>query len=217
MRKLVLIVAFLLAEAALLSLGHWQWRRYQQRLDEQATAARAAPTELIGTYTPALAALTQQPNPHVPEESGWRVYGVLTTPSGSILINRGYHAPQWADSNKSTPNFAGLMPPSGTLTLRGVWADIPHRKGWLRGPETTTHPQLLAFLNPALITSNTLVPLQLVLTQPEAPTSPLTPSAPPLANPLRHLSYAIQWLCMALALALMAGFAYRRSIRRGKA
>jgi hypothetical protein len=28
----------------------------------------------------------------------------------------------------------------------------------------------------------------LVLTQPETPTSPLVPAAPPLANPLRHLS-----------------------------
>ncbi|MFO0500211.1 MAG: SURF1 family cytochrome oxidase biogenesis protein [Pseudomonadota bacterium] len=214
MRNTLLVLAFLLAEAALLALGAWQWQRYHQRLAEQAAAAHAAPIELIGAYTPVLAALTQQPDPQVPEESGWRLYGVLNTLSGSVLINRGYHAPQWADMNKSTPNFTGLTAPSGTFTLRGVWADIPQRKGWLKGPETTTHPQLLAFLNPALITSSTLAPQQLVLTQPETPTSPLVPAAPPLANPLRHLSYAIQWLCMALVLAVLSALAWRKSTRR---
>jgi cytochrome oxidase assembly protein ShyY1 len=209
-QKILLVIMFMLAELALLSLANWQWQRYQQRVAEQATATTLAPIQINGIFTPAIAALTQQPNPHVPEASGWRIYGVLQTASGSVLVNRGFTAPQWANAHQRAPNFTALIPPSGTQTLRGVWADIPKRKGWLRGPDTTTHPQLLAFLNPSLITSETLATQQLVLTVPEIATSPLTPSAPPLANPLRHLSYFIQWLTMALVLPLLFWAAFKR-------
>lgn len=214
LRSALLLVAFIGAEAALLSLANWQLHRYHQRVNEQIAAQNAPPIELTGTYGPELAALTQQPDPTMPEDSGWRLYGVLNTPHGSVLINRGYHAPQWVDRNESTPNFIGLTAPSGTLTLKGVWALTPTRKGLLHGPDITTHPQLLAFLNPSLITSATLAPQQLVLTVPEMAGSPLTPAAPPLANPLRHLSYAIQWLCMAATLLIMAGFAWRKSVQQ---
>lgn len=201
----------LLVELGLLSLAHWQWQRYNQRLAEQTEAAARPPSQLQGTYLPLTAALTQQPNPQSPEESGWRVLGLLQTSGSLVVIDRGYAAPRWASPN--VPDFTGLEPPVGRQTLYGVWVPLPQRKGWLRGPDTTTYPRLLAFLNPAVLTSATVAPQQLVLTVPDTSASAPSPSAPPLANPLRHLSYMIQWLVMAAVLPLLAAAAWWRQRR----
>lgn len=207
-KTLLLLCIGLLVEVGLLSLAHWQWRRYQQRLAEQADAAARPPSDLQGTYLPLTAALTQQPNPQDPEESGWRVLGLLQASGSLVVIDRGYAAPRWAAPN--VPNFTELAPPTGPQTLHGVWVPLPQRKGWLRGPEITTHPRLLAFLNPALLTSGTVMAQQLVLTIPDTLASTPSPSAPPLANPLRHLSYMIQWLVMAAVFPLLAVAAWWR-------
>lgn len=210
-KTLLLLCIGLLVEVGLLSLAQWQWRRYNQRLAEQTEAAARPPSQLQGAYLPLTAALTQQPNPVNPEESGWRMLGVLATSGSLVVIDRGFAAPRWAAPN--VPDFTELAPPVGPQTLHGVWVPLPQRKGWLRGPEITTHPRLLAFLNPALLTSHTMVAQQLVLTVPETSATALLPSAPPLANPLRHLSYMIQWLVMAAVLPLLGIAAWWRQRR----
>ncbi|MCA3243855.1 MAG: hypothetical protein INF43_00930 [Alphaproteobacteria bacterium] len=198
----------LLVELSLLSLADWQWRRYQQRLTEQAVAAARPPNTLTGTYLPLTAALTQQPNPTNPEESGWRVLALLQTAGSLVVIDRGYAVPRWLADG--VPDFTGLAPPTGLQTVQGVWVPLPTRRGWLRGPDTTTHPRLLAFLNPAMLTSASVAPQQLVLTSPDTANPEPMPSAPPMANPLRHLSYMLQWLLMAVVFPLLCWVVWRR-------
>jgi cytochrome oxidase assembly protein ShyY1 len=209
MRKpYLLLVTILFAEAALLSLAHWQWQRYHQRLAEQSEAAMRPPMLLQGAYLPFTAALTNQPNPAVPEESGWRVLGLLQTSQSLVVIDRGYARPQFLATQ--APDFTQLQPPAPPQTLRGIWVPLPTRKGWLNGPDTTTHPKLLAFLNPARLTSASVLPQQFVLTAPDTSATTPMPNAPPTANPLRHLSYFIQWLVMAAIFPLLVYLGWRR-------
>jgi cytochrome oxidase assembly protein ShyY1 len=213
MRKTILLLALaLLVEASLLSLAHWQWRRYHQRLNEQAEAAARPPAVLAGRYLPQVAALVQQPNPQNPEESGWRMLALLQASGSLVVVDRGYALPRWQPNG--SPDFTGLQPPPGPQQLAGVWVPIPTRKGWLRGPDTTTSPQLLAFLNPAVLTSQTVLPQQFILTRAETLATVPTPSAPPTANPLRHLSYMIQWLLMAAVFPLLCGVSWGVGWRR---
>jgi cytochrome oxidase assembly protein ShyY1 len=207
-KHVFLIIAALAIELALLSLAHWQWRRYHQRMAEQATAAARPPSLLQGEYLAFTAALTNQPNPQNPEESGWRVLGLFQTSQSLVVIDRGYAPPQFLTTH--APDFTHLQPPSATQTLQGLWIPLPHRKGWLGGPDTTTHPKLLAFLNPARLTSASVLPQQFVLTVPDTSATIPQPSAPPTANPLRHLSYMIQWLVMAALFPLLCVAGWRR-------
>lgn len=212
-RIVPLLLLALGVEAGLLTLANWQYNRYQQRLAEQ-TAFVARPSQtLSGTWLPAQTfALTNQPNPTNPEaEIGWRILTPLLTPSGTILIDRGYATPRQTSDNQ--PNFAAFIPTTASATLAGVWQPFPQRKGWLQGPDTTTHPRLLAFLNPALIVSDTQ-PAYLLSRTPTSENLLAVP--PPLPAPTRHLSYALQWLGMALAFPLLCGFAYLKNRRAGR-
>lgn len=203
-----LLGAAILVEAGLLGLARWQWQRYYQRLNEQAAAAQRPPTLLQGAYLPFTAALTNQPNPLAPEKSGWRVLGLLQTSSSMVVIDRGYATPQFLTDQ--SPDFSHLQPPAPTQNLQGVWVPLPQRKGWLGGPDTTTHPKLLAFLNPARLTSASVLPQQFVLTAADTSATTPLPSTPPTANPLRHLSYFIQWLVMASVFPLLVYLGWRR-------
>ncbi|TKW62064.1 MAG: hypothetical protein DI628_05450 [Blastochloris viridis] len=208
----LLVLAFGI-EAGLLSLSNWQRNRYHQSLTEQAEFAARPSQSLSGTWQPeATFALTNQPNPRNPEaEIGWRILTPLSTPSGTIIIDRGYATPRYhADMS---PDFSQLMPTDIGADLAGVWQPFPQRKGWLRGPDTTTHPRLLAFLNPQLIVSDTQPVYFLSRT---ASSEEITAVPPPLPAPTKHLSYALQWLGMALAFPLLCVFAYLKSRRAGR-
>lgn len=199
--RALLLILFLLAEAALLALAHWQWQRYYQKLALQTAQANLPTATLaIQAYQPTQAFLTQQPAPHT-GRLGWRLIAVAHTSTSVVIIDRGWQPTQ----SSPAPDFSALTPPSSPTTLSGHWQPLPMRKGWLPGPDTTTHPQLLAFLNPARLTSATVRPDYFQLTQ--ADTSPTTlilgPAAPPFP-PQRHLAYALQWLVMALTLPLLA-------------
>jgi cytochrome oxidase assembly protein ShyY1 len=213
------LLGALLVELALLRLASWQWQRYQQRLAENAAAAQRAPDSLQGTYLPVVAALTNQPNPASPEESGWRVLGLLATEGRWVVVDRGF-TPALLNAN-GTPNFSQITAPIGPQVLQGFWSPLPKRKGWLGGPDVTTHPQLLAFLNPNSLLAQVqdasatapLASQQFVLASPDTTPPVLRAVAPPLANPLRHLSYCIQWLTMAALFPLLCWGAWRRSKR----
>lgn len=198
-------------ETGLLSLSNWQYNRYHQRLNEQATFSARPATTVSGTFLPeATFALTNQPNPLNPEaEVGWRILTPLQTASGTLLVDRGYMRP--ALNPDGTPNFSPATPV--TDTVDGVLQPFPVRRGVLRGPDTTTHPRLLAFLNPSLIISETTTTYLIA----RSSTSPnLVAVPPPLPSPDRHLSYALQWLGLAIAFPLMCLFAYLKSRRKPK-
>lgn len=202
--RALLFILFVLAEAALLALAHWQWQRYQQKLALEVAQASLPPATLpIQTYQPTQAFLTQQPAPGT-GRLGWRLIAVAHTSTTAVIIDRGWQPPQPVGQPTSVPDFSALTPPTSPTTLSGHWQPLPTRKGWLKGPDTTTHPQLLAFLNPARLTSATVLPEYFQLTQADATSTTLLlgPSAPPFP-PQRHLAYAIQWLVMALTLPLL--------------
>lgn len=199
-------------EAGLLTLANWQNHRYHQRIAEQSEFTARPSVTLIGTFLPAQTfALTNQPNPLNPEaEVGWRILTPLQTASGTVIIDRGYMQPTLNTDN--TPNFGPATPTEDEVS--GILAPFPTRKGWLQGPDTTTHPNLLAFLNPALITSETTTTYLIARTS----TSPnLTAVPPPLPAPTKHLSYALQWLGMAIAFPILCLVSYLNSRRKRKA
>ncbi|MBI1308479.1 MAG: hypothetical protein GC129_01290 [Proteobacteria bacterium] len=202
-KQLFLLCAFLAAQASLLALAHWQWSRYHQRLAQAAEFSARPPTTVTGTFANGqTVALTNSPNPQNAEQIGWRILTPLTAASGTLLIDRGWSPA--TPSPLSAPDFTSFTT-SGTVTLQGIPQPFPQRHGWLHGPDITTNPKLLAFLNPSLITSATLGPSYLFTT---TPTPGITVAQPPaLPLPLRHLSYAIQWLAMAVILALLGGWA----------
>lgn len=212
--RALLLILFLLAQAALLALAHWQWQRYHQKLAlEQAQANLPAATLAIQAYQPMQAFLTQQPAPRS-GRLGWRLIAVAHTSNSAVIIDRGWQPAQSASQSTPAPNFTALTPPTSPTTLIGHWQPLPTRRGWLKGPDTTTHPQLLAFLNPARLTSAIVLPHYFQLTEPDATTTlTLGPSAPPFP-PQRHLAYAIQWLVMALTLPLLAFGAWWATRRR---
>lgn len=214
-RQIVRIVPLLLlaggVEVGLLTLANWQKTRYHQRLSEQAAFAVRPSVTLTGTWLPeATFALTNQPHPRAPEaELGWRILTPLRTPSGTVIIDRGYATPRYhADRS---PDFSALNPEAIPVTLSGVTQPFPQRKGWLQGPDTTTHPRLLAFLNPELIVSDTQ-PEYLISRTPTSAQILAVP--PPLPAPTKHLSYAFQWLGMALAFPLLCAVAFVKNRRR---
>ncbi len=191
-----------------MSLSNWQKNRYHQRLTEQAEFSARPPVTVSGEFDNAASvALTNQPDPTNPEaERGWRILTPLHTASGTLVIDRGYIQPYIKPDG--SPDFSFLT--TTTSTVSGVFQTYPQRRGVLHGPDITTHPKLLAFLNPALIVSDT-APHYLIARTPSAQGVVAVP--PPLAAPAKHLSYALQWLGLAIAFPIMCGFAWVKSRR----
>jgi cytochrome oxidase assembly protein ShyY1 len=210
----VLPIFFLIAlacaiETGLLTLANWQKKRYFQRLNEQTEFANRPSQTFSGVFDNAATfALTNQPDPVNPEVNrGWRILTPMHTPSGTLIVDRGFTMPHMHADNQ--PDFAFLTTTDETVS--GVLQPFPQRRGILRGPDTTTHSRLLAFLNPALIISDT-APYYVIARTPTAQGVVAVP--PPLAAPSKHLSYALQWLGLAIAFPLMclfAGLKARRS------
>lgn len=204
-----LITTALAVETGLLSLSHWQNTRYHQRLAQQEEFSSRPSITLTGTFQPENTfALTNQPNPLNPENDlGWRILTPLQTASGTILVDRGYMPP--ALNPDGSPNFSPATPTADTVD--GILQPFPTRHGWLQGPDTTTHPRLLAFLNPQLIISET-TPTYLIARTSTSPN--LTAVPPPLPAPLKHLSYSYQWLGMALAFPILCLFGFLKNRRK---
>ena len=75
----------------------------------------------------------------------------------------------------------------------------------------TTDNRVLAFLNPARMGVDA-GKVYLQLTVPLGGQSAAVVTAPPPApNPMRHLSYALQWLGMAIAFVVLVGLATRKT------
>lgn len=196
-KKLILFGLALAGEAALLGLAHWQYTRMQERDAYAAVVAARLPVEVMGEWRPAqTVALDNQPAPDGSGRIGWRIFTPLALEDSTVIVDRGW-IPLPPDRT-ALPSFDALSPT--TNTLKGVLAPYPVRKGLLPGPDTTTNPKVLAWLNPALITS---VPLGKEYLQATTATAPGLMAAPPLPPDGRqNASYAIQWLVMALAWAV---------------
>ncbi|MFZ2586576.1 MAG: SURF1 family protein [Alphaproteobacteria bacterium] len=199
-------VAVVAVEAVLLGLCGWQIARMVEKNHLAEQESQRTPMVLEGTWEAfTTTALDNQPNPLSPDKVGWRVLTAFHTPSGTVVVDRGW-APLPAD--RTAPPDLTKYTPSG-ITVTGVWASFPQRKGWLSGPDTTTHPRILAWLNPTLITSSTLGPMYLQATYPADAGLIAQPPAPPDGS--RHASYALQWLVMALVFPILMWIRVRKT------
>lgn len=210
----VLTIFFLTAatlgvEASLLALSNWQRHRYHQRLDEQAEFSARQSQTVSGTFLNSRTfALTNQPNPADPEnDTGWRILTPLQTTSGTLVIDRGFTHPTL--NPDGTPDFTLFNQTSATVS--GIYQPFPQRHGWLQGPDTTTNPHLLAFLNPGLLVSET-TPSYLIARTGTSPHLAAVP--PPLPAADRHLSYMLQWLGMAIAFPVLCLYGFLKNRRR---
>ncbi|NBX86237.1 MAG: hypothetical protein EBQ80_03210 [Proteobacteria bacterium] len=197
-RHIFLLLLVVGLESLFLTLAHWQWQRYQQRLSEVAAFQQQTPITLSGTFLNAQTkALDNQPNPTNPEKIGWRILTPFQTASQTIIIERGWATPQ------PLTNFT-----ISQTQITGIWQPFPQRKGWLKGPDITINPNQLAFLNPSLIISTTTGTHYLAATTTTHPNLQAQPQPP--FNPQRHLSYCLQWLALALTLPILLLTTYFR-------
>lgn len=205
-RNYLLVLTALGIEAALLGLAHWQYGRMLEKQNLAVAEAVRPSLTLAGVWdTAATTALDNQPNPTDEGQVGWRIFTPLVTSTSVVIVDRGW-AP-FPPDRTAPPNFASVMPT--TNHVNGVWAAFPTRQGWLQGPDTTTHPRILAWLNPTRITSATVAPMYVQATTPTA--QGLAAQHLPLTGKAnRHASYALQWLVMALIFPVLALWRWRK-------
>lgn len=211
--RALLVTAALAIEAALLALAHWQYNRYRLRLNEQADRLAAPQQHLTGTPIK-YAFLTNQPQPGGDESDrpGRRLIAVIQNAGGEQLADLGWQ--QNPAVPTGAPNFSAY--PISEIQITGITLPLPTRRGWLQGPLTTTHPQLLAFLAPETLTSST-VPATYIAATATSPTLPNTLYAPPaLKNPGMNFSYMLQWLGMACLFPVLCLNLLFKTTRRRK-
>lgn len=198
------------AEASLLALAHWQYTRMEEKQAELAAVSNRPQVTLHGAWeNDATTVLDNQPDPENADRVGWRILTPLYTEHGVVVVDRGW-VPLPPDRT-AAPETKSYIPTTDTVT--GVEVAFPTRKGWLKGPDTTTHPRILAWLNPALVTSATVGGTYLQATQ---TTSPHIKAMPPVtAHPEKHASYALQWLTMALIFPVLVVARARSRARQG--
>lgn len=189
----------------MLGLAHWQYGRMLEK-EAWAVAEAERPTVTIsGVWdNNSTVALDNQPHPIKEGEVGWRIFTPLRTSKTVILVDRGW-MPLPPDRT-AQPDFTALAPT--VLEVRGVWAPFPQRKGWFKGPDTTTHPRILAWLNPALMISGTHSSMYLQAST--ATVDGLDPQPTRTTGALKHASYALQWLVMAAIFPFLALWRWRK-------
>jgi cytochrome oxidase assembly protein ShyY1 len=202
-QTLLLVALAAAVEVLLLLLADWQYHRmlYKQAM---ATALEAQPlTTLAGTWD---VSRTVAPDnqPDRDGTPGRRILTPLATPSGTVIVERGWLPPP--PDGASPPDFTRFTPTAAIVS--GILQPFPTRHGWLPSPDTTTDPRVLTFLNPSRITSATVGGMYLSARTPTAPG--LKPDAGPPPDADMHASYALQWLVMALVFPLCCLAAWRR-------
>lgn len=211
-------LATLAALMVLLSLGTWQLQRmaWKQGLIAHAEAQLAAPAVSLplgdpsgldyrrvavsGSYRHDLAFAFG-----FSAENG-RPGGRLITPlrlsdGRVILVDRG-----WMPEDRLPPNVPGDLQPGGTVALDGIarWRGDAER-GWMTPDDTPGLRRWYGWDVPAMADALdlTIVPLVLVLDRSEGPAG--LPKAEPVSIefPNDHLSYALTWYGLALALLVI--------------
>ena len=222
--------AILLITIVLVLLGTWQLGRWSEvkaeaaRLDEALAAppvalvdlpADADPASLefqrvtvTGTYVTADEVL-QRSRSHQ-GQNGWHVLTPLRTSDGSgIIVRRG-----WVPYDLDEPPVAEAAPPTGPVEVTGFLHRSEEQPGF--GP-TDPDDGVLARVFHADVeridrqTELSLYPmvLQLQSQSPPAGDLPIT-AEPPEIDPMRHLSYALQWF----GFATIAVVGYAAWLRR---
>ncbi len=232
-------VAATLVCALLVGLGVWQLRRLGEK---EALIARVearvhlgpkpvpAPGEWAalvppdyefshvtaqGRYVPGQDALVfMKPPEGFGLEPGYMVLTPFALASGGeILVERGFVPSSRAD------DAAGRAPPSGEMTLTGLLRAPQRRNAFT--PSDTPERFIWFTRDPAAIAARLglagAAPFTLAL---EAPTSAgpngfprLVPAAPEFSN--NHLSYALTWFSLALALVVIFALFARARLMRG--
>lgn len=196
-KRVILFAVALAGEVALLGLAHWQYSRMQERDAQAAVQTARVPVAVTGVWrTAQTVALDNQPAPDGSGRVGWRILTPLALEDSTVIVDRGW-MPLPRDRT-AVPDFAAVSPT--TSVVSGVLAPYPVRKGVLGGPDTTTNAKVLAWLNPAVVTS---VPVGKAYLQATTATAPGVIAVPPLPPDGRQNgAYALQWLVMALAWAM---------------
>lgn len=213
-------------------LGQWQWSRYEEKSERNATLDRNyraepvafgdvtdgdgprsgadwARVELTGTYAPEQVYVRNRPNDGV---YGYEVLGMLDTPQdGVVVIARG-----WV---QNSPEGASVLPqiepiPSGEVTVvgwvrpfeRSLGRDLPERQV-ASIAEADVSAEVGAEIAPAFVRAQSEV------TAVGEVDSALLPLDPPDRSLGAHQAYALQWwLTMALGYAFVV-LGVRRELR----
>lgn len=193
-----------------MSLANWQHNRYRQRQAEHAAFAAIPMRTFSGTFNNAqTVALTNQPNPLNPESGvGWRILTPLESEGKTMIVDRGWSRPVL--NADGTPNFAPFT--TSATTVSGLFQLFPQRQGWLKGPDTTTHPRLLAFLNPLLITEHLTMPVYVIART--STSENIIANPPPLPSAQKHFSYMLQWIGLSIAFPILCLYAFFKNRRK---
>lgn len=217
-------------------LGQWQWSRYEEKSDRNATLDRnydAAPVpfaetvdaddvrpsadwsrvELVGVYDPGQLVVRNRPNDGV---YGYEVLGVLRTPlDGPVVVARG-----WVQNSREgaavLPEVA--PPPPGEVTVVGWVRPYERSLGRDLPPgqvASIAEPDLAETVGIGLAPA--YVRAQTETTAGGVVDSGLVPMEAPDRSLGPHQAYALQWwLTMALGYAFVA-LGVRREVREREA
>jgi surfeit locus 1 family protein len=226
-------VLTVLACLAFVSLGSWQWRKAQLRQAEWERFARGADSvrplgaadlgevprfqrvSLAGHYDGGHQFLLD--NRTHEGRAGYEVLTPLVRPDGRVvLVDRGWVP--FSGVRARLPEVA-LPAGQGLITVIGRSDELPvaglesgrsgppQEGGWPKVTSYPTMPQLARALGTAL-------PARILLLDRDQPQGYLRDWRPPGMQPLRHLSYAIQWWAFAaLAVILWMTMSFKRQVK----
>jgi surfeit locus 1 family protein len=220
-----------LACAAFVSLGSWQWHKGQRRQEQWdrfahgsgnarvlgslglAEVPRFQRVSLAGRYDGAHQFLLDNRS-HL-GRAGYEVLTPLIRPDGRIaLVNRGWVPfsgvrAQLPDVTLRDQGLVTVTGRSDELPVAGLESgrSRPSEQGW---PKVTSYPAM------AQLAQALGAPLEgrVLLLDPDQPQGYVRDWQPPGIPPLRHLSYAIQWWAFAaLAVVLWVIMSLKRQVK----
>src|SRR5262245_26504053 len=213
---LVMTVLTLLALAALISLGRWQWNRYQQKL---ALAAEPVAEMTIAAYQPIPNGIQFVYGLRTDTgEQGWRVFAPVQYGDTIVFVDSDFvpgTEPPIGDEAR-VPAALRLGAPISGASIRptahprsGAAAPLPLRRAWFAIDLPAMGRNAgLADVADYYIASKYVSPDGRAVANPFA----RAPGADPLP-PARHLGYSITWYGLAVVL-LVIYFAYHASVGR---
>jgi surfeit locus 1 family protein len=232
-RSVLVGAVTLLACAACVRLGVWQWQRWHaSALDWERFERGAGVLQPLGARTLADVALYQRvsvagsldaahqfllDNRSYRGRAGYEVLTPLTRADGRVLlVDRGWVA--FTGTRARLPEVA--LDTAATVTLSGRVAQLPSAglaSGRAAPRAADPWPKVTSFPRPGELAQALGVPLEMriLLLDAQAPFGLVRDWQPPGMSPLRHLAYAIQWWCFAaLALIVWAVLGLKRVARR---
>lgn len=218
--------------AVFVRLGFWQWHRWVERDAAWTRFARGADAvQPLGARSVADVALFQRvsvtgrldgehqfllDNRSYRGQPGYEVLTPLArTQGGVLLIDRGWVP--FTGSRARLPDVA--LADAASVELSGRVADLPSAglaSGRAAPQPADPWPKLTSFPDAPELARALGVPLpeRILLLDPGASYGYVRDWQPPGLAPLRHLSYAIQWWCLAaLAVVIFAVLTIRRARR----